>query len=57
MIEFVLALMEKLAQEIEIRIKFQEENVDLKEEIYELKRKIELQEIMLQEEDAERRIR
>lgn len=57
MIEFVLALMEKLVQEIEIRIKFQEENVDLKEEIYELKRKIELQEIILQEEDAERRIR
>ena len=57
MIEFVLALMEKLVQETEIRIKFQEENVDLKEEIYELKRKIELQEIMLQEEDAERRIR
>ena len=49
MIEFVLALMEKLVQEIE--------NVDLKEEIYELKRKIELQEIILQEEDAERRIR
>ena len=47
MIEFVLALMEKLVQE----------NVDLKEEIYELKRKIELQEIILQEEDAERRIR
>lgn len=57
MIEFVLALMEKLVQETEIRIKFQEENVDLKEEIYELKRKIELQEIILQEEDAERRIR
>ena len=49
MIEFVLALMEKLVQETEIRIKFQEENVDLKEEIYELKRKIELQEIILQE--------